>query len=117
MSYRRQILNEVWDFFKKQPDPNDFVAADGLRCFQTCPIKKRGKFTVELQRLLTEGLIRGHAGPLDKESGRSVIAVQVNPDKIDEYKSAMAPDYKFLIGTVIAVVGVLLALLTLILQK
>jgi hypothetical protein len=29
----------------------------------------------------------------------------------------MAPDYKFLIGTVIAVIGLLLALLALMLQK
>jgi hypothetical protein len=117
MSYRRQILREVWDFFAKYPDPGNFLAADSLRCFQNCPINKRSKFLVEIQRILTEGLIRGQRGPIDEKSGQFTIAVQVNPEKIDEYKRAMAPDYKFLIGTVIAVIGLLLALLALMLQK
>jgi hypothetical protein len=109
MSYRRDILKEALEFFKSHPA--DFVAADGLRCFGRCPLQKREVFGTEITQLLQEGLLVGRNGPM-AESGQSSVAVKVNPERIEDIKREAGVDWKWVIGTAVAAIALLIALLT-----
>ena len=108
MSYRRTVLRELLGFFASHP--NGILEADGLKCFANCPLEKRGKLVNEINQLLQEGLLLGYAAR-KVESGQSMVGLRLNPGRIKEISDIVKLDWKWIAGTIIAVIALLLALL------
>jgi hypothetical protein len=107
VSYRCEILKEVKAFHDQHP--GDFIVADTLPCFTSCPLHDRGKFATQMHSLLEENWLLGREGP--KEGVESRIAVRFNPDKLKDFDSECRPNWVFWVSTAIAILGLLIALL------
>lgn len=108
MTYRRQILKEVWEFGRAH-DLADFVAADTLKCFHKCPTENKRKFVFALDRLLAEELLLTCQGPIERQTGKPVTMVRLNQERLGEYTKAMKFDFTRLRAAALVIL-VLLAL-------
>jgi hypothetical protein len=85
------------------------MEADGLRCFNRCPIPQRDLFRVELTELIKEGLLLGQPNLSTDHQTRFIITV--NPERIPDIKYEIQIDRRWLLGTAIVIMGIMTALL------
>ncbi len=110
MNYRKAILRELYKFYEDK-GPNNFAVAHTLKAFS--PGNK--KFLTAVNQLLEERLINGSKVPLYVDPD-GVLAIAINPVSLVDIKRELRSWYrdpKFLIGTMIAAIGLIIALLEL----
>jgi len=107
MSYRKEILKELLEFFKSHPI--DVVEASGTKVFIRCPLAKRGALTTEINQLMQEGLLIGTVS--SQASGQQKVAIKINPARVEDVKREIGIDWKWWVVLVLGVITALIALL------
>ena len=103
MSYRRSILKQLREFNKFEPAPDAYLDANAMRCSK----KQRGKTEVRkaLDQLLQERPVQCVGG----EEG--AVLIRLNPEKMDQVNAELAWDWRWIVATILGVLGVAVALL------
>jgi hypothetical protein len=116
MCYRRLILKRVNDFFKAHPEPGSYLSLDPIEIVgKPLPGKEGEKYAAAVGQLLTEKLIVGVS------IGEGKTAYSVNPNRIDDVRKELLwwrnPTVQWLVGSLIALIGLILALIAFVLPK
>jgi len=103
MNYRKEILKELYKFYKDKGSDN-YALADTLKVFNP----GNREYVNAINQLLSEGLVLSIEYP-DKRP-----AISLNPHMLAVIETELHPWYrdpKFWIGTLIALMGLILAIL------
>ena len=112
MNHRYGILRDVYKFYVKK-GPHNYGLVHAFPSF----FKGNPEYLAALNQLIDEKLILSTSVPSDT-TRENLVAIGINPDRLEDIRKELSPWYrdpKFFIPTIIGVLGLLWAVLTILL--